>query len=109
MNTFGNDAHAEANCLQMALGDNSLDEKFEQIMQLPEPSRAKIAEFCYRRVHLRELGLRLVATCQYPSLSRHFGIGARSVQMQATRIHDVVRHLDNGASSRAKRLTLNLH
>ncbi len=44
--------------------------------KLPEMQRARIAQFCYNRVHMRELGLRLASTCSLVSLRNAFGRAA---------------------------------
>ena len=74
---------SEITALKIALGADSAEEKLSKITKLAESTRARIAAFCYRRTHLRDLGLRIAATCSYPELLRSFGTGARVVHQQA--------------------------
>ena len=40
----------------------------EIVSTLPEVQRARLAEFCYARTHLRELGLSIATTCSEDAL-----------------------------------------
>jgi len=74
---------------------------------LPEMQRARIAQFCYNRVHMRELGLRLASTCGMVSLKNAFGRAADVVYEQSRNVDDTLGQLkNNGASHQPKPVTL---
>ncbi len=50
---------------------------------LPILQRARIAQFCYNKVHMRELGLRLAGTCDLMSLKAAFGRAGEVVFKQS--------------------------
>lgn len=58
-------------------------EMFEAGLELPERQRAMLAQHYYQRVHLRILGLRLAATCEFHILKQVFGEGAEIILQQA--------------------------
>ncbi|MEO0327044.1 MAG: hypothetical protein AAF217_00460 [Pseudomonadota bacterium] len=62
---------------------------------LPEMQRARIAQFCYNRVHMRELGLRLASTCEMYSLKVAFGRAADVVFEQSRDIEKTMGSLKN--------------
>ena len=53
---------------------------------LPEPQRARIAQFCYNRVHMRELGLRLAAmrTAECSAVEPRWEISAGQGELSAS-------------------------
>ena len=55
-------------------------------MSLPEMQRARIAQFCYGRVHMRELGLRLASTCELMTLKAAFGRAGEVVYKQSRNV-----------------------
>ena len=61
--------------------------------QLPDNQRANLAQFCYQRVHLRELGLRIAATCDYQTLQHSFGRGAEVIYKQSRNLDDTLQAL----------------
>jgi len=63
---------------------------------LPEAQRARIAQFCYTRVHMRELGLRLAATCSMIALRNAFGRAADVVYKQSRDVDATLGALKNG-------------
>ncbi|MGB7285902.1 MAG: hypothetical protein WBC71_03130, partial [Salaquimonas sp.] len=52
---------------------SGFESRMEEVMKLPELQRARIAQFCYSRVHMREMGLRIANSCQLPMLKIAFG------------------------------------
>lgn len=68
---------------------------------LPEAQRAKIAHFCYNRVHMRELGLRLAATCGMVSLRNAFGRAADVVYKQSQDVDKTLSKLKNSPGSQS--------
>ena len=61
---------------------------------LPQLQRAQIAKFCYSRVHLREMGLRIAKTCEMPALLRVFGSGAGAIFRQSRNVSDTMEKLN---------------
>lgn len=51
--------------------------------QLTEPQRAALAVYCYRRSHLRQLGLSLAALCNRAALMMEAGHAGELIHMQA--------------------------
>lgn len=62
---------------------------------LPELQRARIAQFCYHRVHMRELGLRLASTCSLMSLKAAFGRAGEVVFKQSRDVEETLGALKN--------------
>jgi hypothetical protein len=77
------DAEIEKAAYSEVLGSKSIEEKLKSISKLPELNRSRLAEFCYQRVHLRELGLRIAASCRLQTLQFVFGANAALVLEQA--------------------------
>lgn len=74
---------------------------------LPEMQRARIAQFCYNRVHMRELGLRLASTCEIVSLRNAFGRAADVVYKQSRDVEKTLGKLRSGPGSQTpKPITL---
>ena len=74
---------------------------------LPETQRARIAQFCYNRVHMRELGLRLASTCSMVSLRNAFGRAADVVYKQSRDVEDTLSKLKSSPGSQTpKPITL---
>lgn len=75
--------------------------------QLPELQRARIAQFCYNRVHMRELGLRLASTCGLMALKAAFGRAGDVVFKQSRNVDETIGALKNSPGSQpAKTVTL---
>ncbi|MBO0345868.1 hypothetical protein J0X15_11610 [Roseibium sp. CAU 1637] len=55
----------------------------EIAQELPEDTRARLAVFCYRRSHLRRLGLILAKTCSKNALVQESGHAGELIHMQA--------------------------
>lgn len=51
--------------------------------QLTEPQRAALAVYCYRRSHLRQLGLSLAALCSRSALMMEAGHAGELIHVQA--------------------------
>lgn len=74
---------------------------------LPEMQRARIAQFCYNRVHMRELGLRLAASCSLMSLKAAFGRAGEVVFKQSRDVEHTLGELKNSPGNQtAKPITL---
>ncbi len=93
------DAEMEKAAFSEALGSHSIEEKLKSISKLPELSRARLAEFCYHRVHLRELGLRIAASCQLQTLQIVLGANAALVLEQAADVEKFVSDLDSSGTT----------
>lgn len=65
-------------------GDTSFkySHMYEAGLELPQHARARVAQRHYQRVHLRELGLQLLATCDAHIVKQTFGFGADVLQEQ---------------------------
>ena len=75
--------------------------------RLPAIQRARIAQFCYGRVHMRELGLRLASTCDLMTLKAAFGRGGEVVFKQSRDVDKTLGKLKNSPGSQApKPITL---
>lgn len=75
--------------------------------KLPEIQRARIAQFCYNRVHMRELGLQLASTCDLMSLKAAFGRGGEVVYKQSRNVEKTLNALKNTPGSQSpKPITL---
>ena len=74
---------------------------------LPELQRARVAQFCYNRVHMRELGLRLASTCSMVSLKSAFGRAADVVYKQSRDVDATLSKLKSTPGSQTpKPITL---
>jgi hypothetical protein len=93
LNRF-NDAELDSAAYSQVLAHLSVEEKLQSVSKLPEINRARLAEFCYRRVHLRELGLRIAATCRLQTLQFAFGANAALVMKQAADVDAITRELN---------------
>ncbi|MEW7006308.1 MULTISPECIES: hypothetical protein [unclassified Lentilitoribacter] len=59
------------------------DHMYDAGLKLPQRARAMIAQHYYQRVHLRELGLRLIATCDLHIVQQVFGSASDVLLQQA--------------------------
>ncbi|WP_299480468.1 hypothetical protein [uncultured Roseibium sp.] len=75
--------------------------------QLPDHQRAALAVYCYRRSHLRQLGLSLAALCSRTALVMEAGHAGEliHVQAQAHNVHD----FDTGVRPRGGKAPVSLH
>lgn len=69
--------------------------------RLPEMQRARVAQFCYNRVHMRELGLRLASTCSMVTLKHAFGRAADVVYAQSRDVEETLSKLKNAPGNQA--------
>ena len=63
--------------------DDSYIEMYDAALLLEPFQRAMMAQYYYQRVHLRELGLRISATCEFHVLQRVFGSAAEIIYEQS--------------------------
>lgn len=94
-------AVSEADILQQIV--SGAPDAVEIGKQLPEMRRAQIAQFCYNRVHMRELGLRLAATCDILSLRNAFGRAADVVYEQSRDVEATLSKLKNSPGGQPPR------
>ncbi len=86
---------------------SAFDDKMEEVLKLPELQRARVAQFCYSRVHMREMGLRIANTCQLPMLKIAFGAGAQVVYDQSRDVEKTMDSLNQHNNNRGpKAVTL---
>lgn len=65
-----------------------LEDRLDEVLKLPEIQRARIAQFCYSRVHMREMSLRIAHTCGLQALRVAFGQGG-------TQLYKITRDLED--------------
>lgn len=65
--------------------------------------RAKVAQFCYARVHMRKMGLHIAATCELPELLEVFGAGAKTILKQSRDVEETLTSLQKSQSQYAKK------
>ena len=65
----------------------------EVAAQLSGNQRARIAQFCYARVHMRKLGLNIAATCDLIELQEVFGAGAQTIFNQSRDVENTLSEL----------------
>ncbi|MCK7610708.1 hypothetical protein [Roseibium sediminicola] len=75
--------------------------------QLPEPQRAALAVYCYRRAHFRKLGLTLAALCSRQSLAIEAGHAGELIFRQATA--GSAHELDKDIRHRSTKAPVSLH
>lgn len=63
--------------------EDSYIDMYNAALELEPFQRAMMAQYYYQRVHLRELGLRISATCEFHILQRVFGSGAEIIYEQS--------------------------
>jgi hypothetical protein len=63
--------------------EDSYNDMYEAGMLLPTQQRARMAQYYYQRVHLRNLGLRLIATCEFHIIKQLFGAAGEVIYNQA--------------------------
>lgn len=73
---------------------------------LPDLQRARIAAFCYNRVHMRELGLRLASTCDLMTLKAAFGRAGDVVFKQSRNVEKTIGSLKQSANHAPRPITL---
>lgn len=75
------------------LNDQPAKDAVDVASSLSPLQRAKIAQFCYARVHMRKMGLHIAATCEMPELQRVFGAGAETIFKQSRNVEDTLDEL----------------
>jgi hypothetical protein len=70
--------------------NSGLDNKLEEVLQLPEIQRARIAQFCYSRVHMREMAIRIAHTCGLQALRVAFGQGGTQFYKNTRDLDDAI-------------------
>ena len=85
-------ADEETNILLKQMAGHS-SRALDAARKLPELQRAKLAKFCYERVHMHELGLRIAATCDFHILRTSFGTAARIVYQQSRDVKQTISAL----------------
>ncbi|WP_417666657.1 hypothetical protein [Roseibium sp.] len=68
----------------------SLSAAAEIAPTLPEEQRSRLAVYCYRRAHLRRLGLTLAAACSKRSLVEEAGHAGELIHFQAQNLEATV-------------------
>jgi hypothetical protein len=63
--------------------DSALNATAEITGQWPAAQRAAMAVYCYRRAHLRRLGLQLAAQCEQSDLVREAGTAGEMIYLQS--------------------------
>ncbi|GGB52485.1 hypothetical protein GCM10011316_25650 [Roseibium aquae] len=61
----------------------TLSQATEQARRLPSPQRSQLAVYCYRRAHLRPLGLAVAADCTREGLIKEAGYAGNIIHQQA--------------------------
>lgn len=83
-------------CIKYELDDCPIDETMfsrlvaapleaagELARELPEDQRSQFAVYCYRRAHLRALGLTVATTCTKRALVEESGLAGELIHLQA--------------------------
>lgn len=92
-----------------AENNSDVSDKLATIKALPEMQRARMAQFCYTKVHMRELGLLIAQTCEMNSLRVVFGSGADVIFKQSRAVDETLGALKNANGVRtSKGITLSL-
>lgn len=63
--------------------DSALNATSDIAGQLPDAQRAAMAIYCYRRSHLRRIGLQLAAQCARTELVREAGTAGEMIYLQS--------------------------
>ena len=77
-----------------ALNSSNPKDAVDVASKLSGMQRAKIAQFCYARAHMRQMGLHIAATCELPDLQRVFGAGAATIIKQARDVEATMSELN---------------
>ncbi|SHL44896.1 hypothetical protein [Roseibium suaedae] len=75
---------------------------------LPETQRSRLAVYCYRRAHLRRLGLAIAAGCSKRSLVEESGYAGELIHFQALNMEATLSG-DRYLSPRAGKRPISLH
>ena len=94
-------ALSQADALQQIISNPT--DAVEIGSKLPVLQRARIAQFCYGRVHMRELGLRLASSCDLMTLKAAFGRGGEVVFKQSRDVDKTLGKLKNSPGTQTPR------
>jgi len=83
-----------------ALNNSDPKNAVEVASTLSGLQRAKIAQFCYARAHMRQMGLHIAATCEMPELLRVFGAGAATIFKQARDVEATMNELNKSQTGK---------
>lgn len=75
--------------------------------QLPDHQRAALAVYCYRRSHLRQLGLSLAALCSRTALMMEAGHAGELIHIQAH--SNTLSDIDAPTRPKGSRAPVSLH
>ena len=75
--------------------------------ELPDQKRAALAVYCYRRSHLRRLGLSLAALCSRSALMMEAGHAGELIHLQAQA--SGISDLDTAGRSKGGKAPVSLH
>ncbi|MBD8892976.1 hypothetical protein IG616_15650 [Labrenzia suaedae] len=75
---------------------------------LPETQRSRLAVYCYRRAHLRRLGLAIAACCSKRSLVEESGYAGELIHFQALNMEATLSG-DRYLSPRSGKRPISLH
>ncbi len=89
--------------LQLTLKDVA-----ERAETMPEDQRGQLAVYCYRRSHLRKLGLAVASQCSKWRLVQEAGHAGELIHFQATHL-DLTLASDTYMSSRHYKRPVSLH
>lgn len=85
------------------LNNSPTKDALDVASELTALQRAKIAQFCYARVHMRKMGLHIAATCELPELLEVFGAGAKTIFKQSRDVEETLTSLHKSQSQYAKK------
>jgi hypothetical protein len=80
----------------------------QQTNALPDDQRGRLAVYCYRRSHLRRLGLTIASQCSRRSLVEEAGHAGELIHFQATNMAATLAS-DTYMSSRIPKRQVSLH
>lgn len=86
----------------------TLAEVSEQSNLLPEEQRGQLAVFCYRRAHMRKLGLAIARQCSRRSLVEEAGHAGELIHFQAHNM-DKMAASEANLPSRSYKREVSLH
>lgn len=86
----------------------SLETASTLVENLPETQRSRLAVYCYRRAHLRALGLTIAARCSKRSLVEESGYAGELIHFQALNMEATLSG-DRYLSPRTGKRPVSLH
>ncbi|MBL1406665.1 MAG: hypothetical protein COC17_08295 [Hyphomicrobiales bacterium] len=85
------------------LNNSPTKDALDVASKLTALQRAKVAQFCYARVHMRKMGLHIAATCELPELLEVFGAGAKTILKQSRDVEETLTSLKKSQSQYTKK------